>query len=449
MQTGTPPLQIKTDTPFSLFERTFSTSAQWLASAPGRVNLIGEHTDYNLLPVLPMSIDRKIRLYGITRSDSLVRVANAEGEFTPLEIDLAQSIVSMPGHWTNYLRAAMQAIVPEISAAGRSPVGFDIMVDSDLPPAAGLSSSSALVIATCLALLKVNNLTWSPEELADRMTQAEKFVGTAGGGMDQTIISLGEQQAALLIEFDPLKTNRVLVPESLAVFIINSGQRAEKTGSARYHYNRRSLECRLAVALLARFAPASLQPQHWTTLRDVYVACRKANMPWSELLLNHLPTDPPLVSKLSDILGAEDLQKICASRQLPLENIDEWLPNGTFEIYSRAAHVLSEADRVYGFAESMINGDIAAVNMIANASHASCRDLYQISTPLLERIASDAILCGAGAARITGAGFGGCLVAFVPADKANGFEGRLESRGIPAESIIRARPGGRAGVEDI
>src|SRR5690606_15788385 len=136
MQTGTPPLQIKTDTPFSLFERTFSTSAQWLASAPGRVNLIGEHTDYNLLPVLPMSIDRKIRLYGRTRRDSLVRVANAAGEFTPLEINLAQPIISVPGHWTNYLRAAMQAVVPEIIAAGRPILGFDIMVDSDLPPAA-------------------------------------------------------------------------------------------------------------------------------------------------------------------------------------------------------------------------------------------------------------------------------------------------------------------------
>jgi len=237
-------LQSQRDKAVELFRQKFGKDATYLVSAPGRVNLIGEHTDYNLLPVLPMPLEQKVRLAIAPNGSPVVRLINDEQCFETAEVDISQPIEPSPGHWSNYCRAALQEVCRH---HGYALAGFDAVVSADLPAAAGLSSSSALVIATCLAFLAVNEIEWTQEELAERMRLAERFVGTAGGGMDQAVIALGGCNAALLIEFDPLQTAEVPVPDGLQVFVINSGQKAEKTGAARFGYNRRALECSLAV----------------------------------------------------------------------------------------------------------------------------------------------------------------------------------------------------------
>jgi N-acetylgalactosamine kinase len=434
---------------YPYFKDTFGKEPNWVSVAPGRVNLIGEHTDYNLLPVLPMSIDKCIRIYGSTRDDARVQITNTNGNFPTVEINLDADIEAAPGLWSNYIGAAFRAVIPALRETGRPVRGFDALVDSDLPGAAGLSSSSALVIASCLALLHSNDVHWTMHEVAERMRLAEQFVGTAGGGMDQAAISLGQQDSALLIEFDPLKTTPVTVPSSLNVFIINSGQRAEKTGSARFAYNRRALECAVAVEMLRSGCVNMMNTSGWKSLRDVYRSCTETGRSWSELVLSCIPVDPPTLQRLLQMIDRQTLETLCKERQLELDHVEEWLPGNTFQIHARAAHVLSEARRVYQFMAALEQDRPEGVFHLARASHISCRDLYHISTPGLERLISTTRDCGASAARITGAGFGGCIVAFVPAENAADLPEKLQMAGVPAEHILRARSVGPASVKSL
>lgn len=431
---------------YPLFKNAFGSEPEWVSAAPGRVNLIGEHTDYNLLPVLPMTIDRCIRIYGKTREDGIARLFNTSSDFPMMEINLDHHIEAVPGDWTNYVRAAMQAVAPVLRESGHSIRGFDAVIESDLPSAAGLSSSTALVVASCLALLHANKIQWPMTAVAERMRLAEHFVGTAGGGMDQAAISLGGEGSALLIEFDPLKATPVNVPPSISVYIINSGQKAEKTGAVRYAYNRRALECSIAVHLLRQEYSDRLGIMDWRTLRDVYCTCNEASLPWSELVTSCLPVDPLSLDGLLQVMERSTLEQLCTVHQLDLSSISDWLPGESFQVYARAVHVLSEAHRVYQFKKALQQDQTDEVFHLARASHASCRDLYHISTPELEQLIATARKCGASAARITGAGFGGCIVSFVPVDMAADFSSRLVASGIPAESIIKAISTGPARV---
>lgn len=439
-------LQSQRDKAVELFRQKFGKAATLLVSAPGRVNLIGEHTDYNLLPVLPMPLEQKVRLAIAPNGAQVVRLVNDEECFETAEVDISQPIDTCPGHWSNYCRAALQEVC---CRHGYNLAGFDAVVSADLPAAAGLSSSSALVIATCLAFLAVNEIEWTQEELAERMRLAERFVGTAGGGMDQAVIALGRPNAALLIEFDPLQAAEVPVPEGLQVFVINSGQKAEKTGAARFGYNRRALECNLAVELLKRAHGEIAEAGQWQSLRDVYRYCADSGTEWSALLLDTLSPEPQPWREIEKKLGADNFKEICATYKLDTTQITEWLPDGLFEIYARAAHVLGEADRVYRFAEAFRLGNLTAIFENARASHASCRDLYHISTPQIEELVALAETCGAGAARITGAGFGGCIVAFVESAKVAEFQRAILTSGLKPSDILPAHSAGPAGFQKL
>lgn len=443
-------LQEETRALWQEFREHFGDGPEFVASAPGRVNLIGEHTDYNLLPVLPMSLARRIRLYGRETARPVVRIRNRTSEFSADEIRLDEPISPTPGRWTNYMRAALAHLQNEIGGNERPSLrGMDILVDSDLPPAAGLSSSSALVIATCLAALRVNGVAWSPRELAEHMAYAEKFVGTAGGGMDQTAIAMGEEQGALRIEFDPLRVQPVNVPDSLRIFVINSGQRAEKSGAAKFHYNRRSLECSVAARMLANRGTREGHSTAPAALRDVFDACARDDIAVSALVLQRLPVDPPSVAEIRRCLGDTTFEELCRERHLDPDHTAEWLPEGRLQVFSRASHVLAEAGRVYAMESALAQGDLSQVGHLARASHASCRDLYHISTPRLEELVNLGQRSGALAVRITGAGFGGSLVAFVEAPAAAEFATSMMDGGVDSADLIETSPGGRAGIVDL
>jgi len=442
-------LQPETSTAISQFTETYGRLPDWKVIAPGRVNLIGEHTDYNLLPVLPMPLDRTITLWVAPRTDNLIRLTNCDSNnFSPAEISLEKEIEPIPHHWTNYARAAARALLPQLCAGGSPVLGFDALVQSDLPTAAGLSSSSALVIATCLALLHVNHQPIDMAMIAEQMRLAEQFVGTAGGGMDQAVISLGKPGSALMVDFDPLTVTPVPVPNGLRIYVIDSGLKAEKSGAARYAFNLRALECTLAVELM-QGAAGYVNGNNGHTLRDVYVACAQADVSWKSHLLTSLAVDPVPYDYIIDRIGALRFQELCESKKLNASYIHEWLPGGRFSLYARATHVLGEADRVNAFANAMSSGDLASVYHHANASHASCRDLYHISTPGIETLIAKTEAAGACAARITGAGFGGCIVAFVPAENAEHFAAELVQAGVDPERIIAAESKGAARTEPV
>ena len=180
------------------FEDVFGARPEWRVRAPGRVNLIGDHTDYNNLPVFPMAIQRCVKILGRTRSDNRIRIKNMDPTFEDLDFELGPDVVRGPvGSWENYVKAAPRALAIEHGLSH----GFDAIVSSDIPVAAGLSSSSALVVACGLATCHANSLSLPYMIMADLMARAEKFVGTEGGGMDQAVCLGGQRGAAVRIDF--------------------------------------------------------------------------------------------------------------------------------------------------------------------------------------------------------------------------------------------------------
>lgn len=220
------------------FARRFGSPPGHLSRAPGRVNLIGEHVDYNDLPVLPMALQREVRIALRPRDDERIVLHNVNDAFPPVEFDIGPSIEPyVQGAWGNYVKA------PANELARRFAIwrGFDGVLDSDLPVASGLSSSSAVVNAVGLALAHINEVPTEPRELGALMADAERYVGTQGGGMDQAISMGARAGHAAKITFAPLRLRHVRVPDDWCVIVAHTGSRAEKSQAAMVAYNRRRL----------------------------------------------------------------------------------------------------------------------------------------------------------------------------------------------------------------
>jgi galactokinase len=342
--------------PRELLDRTFGPGGETgLVSAPGRVNLIGEHIDYHGLAVLPMAMRRSVRVAFRARADRTIRAVSAGGygcrEFAwdPLLVPTTS------GDWENYLRAAAQAV------AGKWGIGFglDAAIVSDLPAAAGLSSSSALIVAFTLSLLEANRRRPSFQELMEILPEGEQFVGTRGGGMDHAASLASQEGCASLIEFDPLSVRPIAVPEDWAFLVAHSLTVAEKAGAAREQYNARRAAGTTALKRLGfRSYRAAIQ--------------------------GRTPAD--------------------------LEALAKSLPSADEQ--SSFLHVASEALRVRAAVAALEQRDPAVFGGLLLESHASLRDRLGVSCRALDRLVESAMLSGALGARLTGAGFGGCAVVF-------------------------------------
>jgi len=335
-----------------------------LSRAPGRVNLIGEHTDYNDLPVFPMALRQEVRIFFRPRGDDLVSISNLNPEFPARSFILSTDIEKVhAGDWGNYLKAPCQALVRRLGPLK----GFDALVVSTVPVASGLSSSSALVNSVGLALLHTNGRSIPTLELAEEMAAGERYTGTQGGGMDQAI-SLGAREGhASRIEFNPLSMHQSPVPPGWHFVVAHSLVRAEKSGSAQAAYNSRRQECTEALAILN----GKLSPDR----KDV-------------------STYPELISRVP-------------IREL-LELGVTHLPS---PLLPRFRHVVTEAARIYEAEAAMRRGDLLTFGILMDASHESLRTDYEVSSPELDELVGIAREAGAAGARLTGAGFGGCMVA--------------------------------------
>ncbi|MDI9548876.1 MAG: galactokinase [Chloroflexota bacterium] len=338
------------------FTRRFQSAPTHISVGPGRVNLIGEHTDYNDGFVLPIALYRDIRIALRPRTDRTVRAYSLEYddwyEFSIDDLKYDEDVL-----WSNY----MMGMAWVLEEQGVRLQGMDAVVSGNVPRASGLSSSAALEVATGKALLVASG---QPDAvigvpLATSAQRAEnKFVGVNCGIMDQFISVLGAEDNALLIDCRSLEYRLIPFPAQAALVIGNTKASRSLAGSA---YNERRSQCEQGVALLQQELPDI------AALRDVT----------SEQLEAHKHLLPELV-------------------------------------YRRCRHVVSENERVMQTVDAFQRGDLAEAGRLMDASHASLRDDYEVSSAALDAMV-DAMRSAGGCigARLTGAGFGGCAIALV------------------------------------
>ena len=368
------------------YRRQFQGEPAFVVAAPGRVNLIGEHTDYNDGFVLPAAIDRHVVVAASPRNDSGVHVYAADlGESASFDLGDVQQSAEHP--WNNYQRAVAWAL----QGAGYRLGGLDMVVTSNVPIAAGLSSSAAIELAAAHAFEVAGGWTIGGVERALLCQKAEnEFVGMRCGIMDQYISALGQANHALMIDCRSLEYKLVPVPPGVSIIVCDT--RVQR-GLVDSEYNARRLECETGARLLG-------------------------------------------VRALRDVTPAE------------FERRAAELPELTRR---RCRHVVYEDQRVLDSIAALERGDLAAFGALMAASHASLRDDYQVSCKQLDiMVEAAAALPGVHGARMTGAGFGGCTVNLVESGQAAAFSAAVaaayaQATGLtPQIYVCRAEDGVRA-----
>ena len=346
--------------------------------APGRVNLIGEHTDYNLGYVLPAAIDLEIRIAYLPADDGQVRLTRLDSGDT----DAFDVAADRPrsGSWLDYVAGTAWAL----REAGLPSRGLRGVVASTLPPNAGLSSSAAIELASAWAMLDDLAPSVDPLRLARICQRAENgYVGVQSGLMDQFAEACGVADSAMLLDCRSLEWQAVTLPRGLTLVVCHTGSARHLDGSA---YNERRAQCQAAVDALA------VGDSSVTSLRDVSEAMLEAA---GDRL-------PPVVRR-------------------------------------RAEHIVAENARVLATVEALEADDRAAIGRLFAASHASLRDRFEVSSPELDAMVEIAVgVPGVVGARMTGAGFGGCTVNLVEDDAVDALRAAVE-RDYPARTGLVPR----------
>jgi galactokinase len=387
-----------------------------------------------------MAIGRHVRLLVRPRQDTRVRIASLSAGFGAREFQLGPDIPPYPvGDWGNYVKAAVQALARTHEGLH----GFDAALDSTLPVAAGLSSSSALVIGVALTLLGANGRSWDPVALAEEMAKAERYTGTQGGGMDQAICAGAVEGTASRVDFAPLRITPVPVPTDWRFVVAHSLSRAEKSGGAQATYNRRTVECREAVERVARHL-ADGRTGGRADRRTGGRADRRTGGPADGR------TDGPADGEAVSYRGL-----LAASSASELVEIGGRVLEG--DLLKRFRHVVTEADRVRRAEEALRAADLGTFGTLLTASHVSLRDDYEVSSAALDELVGIAERAGAVGARLTGAGMGGCIIAAARAADVEGVLDRLrrefyakrpESEPL-GDHLFLADPAGGAAVSPV
>lgn len=351
--------------------------------APGRVNLIGEHTDYNDGFVLPCAINYQTVVAAAKRDDNRVRVVAIDYGNDTDEFDLTQDISFQPEKmWANYIRGVVKCLL----GSGFQLGGVDIAVSGNVPQGAGLSSSAALEVVIGQTFKVLYNLEISQAEIALNGQQAEnEFVGCNCGIMDQLISAEGQDNHALLIDCRSLETTPVPMPEDMAVMIINSNK---QRGLVDSEYNTRRAQCEAAAKIFGVKA-----------LRDVSLAQFEA---WLESQKAAQAEVDPLVAK-------------------------------------RARHVITENARTLEAAQALSHGDRVRMAQLMAESHASMRDDFEITVKEIDALVEivKAVIGEEGGVRMTGGGFGGCVVALMPPARVDDVIAAVSTR-YPQETGLKA-----------
>ncbi|BAN95615.1 galactokinase [Plautia stali symbiont] len=338
-----------------VFADTFGYAPSHSIQAPGRVNLIGEHTDYNDGFVLPCAIDYQTVIACARRDDRQVRVVavDYDNQQDSFSLDAPIEPLSEP-MWANYVRGVVKHLQQRDASFG----GVDMVISGNVPQGAGLSSSASLEVAVGTVFQQLYQLKLDGAAIAVNGQEAEnQFVGCNCGIMDQLISALGQQDHAMLLDCRTLGTRAVSMPEDVAVVIINSNFRRNLVSS---EYNTRREQCETGARFFNKKA-----------LRDVTLEEFEAAA--------HQPD--PLVAK-------------------------------------RVRHVITENARTLEAADALSNGDLQRMGELMAASHASMRDDFEITVAPIDQLVEivKVEIGPRGGVRMTGGGFGGCIVALMPTD---------------------------------
>ena len=357
------------------FEEVFGRKARYRVRAPGRVNLIGEHTDYNEGFVLPIAMEMGVDYFVSPRDDEEVRLFSENYQQFD-QFSLREKIERVTIGWSNYVRGVAKFLLEKVPLRG-----MDVLIYGDLPIGAGLSSSAAMEVGAALAFQAVSSFKMDRKELALICQRAEnEFVGMRCGIMDQFASLLSEEGMALFIDCRSLETENIPLPSRYLIAVCDSKVRRELVSS---EYNKRREECETAARLLGV-----------RSLRDA---------------------SPELVEEMKG-------KGILVGKH-----------------YMRAKHVVEENRRVILGVEALKEGDARRFGELMVASHSSLRDLYEVSGKELDVLVEIAMeVEGVLGARLTGAGFGGCTVNLIEEGARERFEERIrklykEKTGLEAD----------------
>jgi galactokinase len=322
--------------------------------APGRVNLIGEHTDYNDGFVMPVALNLSTWVKVSPRADHKLQIYS-ENFGDEVEVDLDDQNLAARGHWSDY----PIGVAVTLERAGYRLRGARMRIRGEVPIGSGLSSSAAVEVATACALTANSGLNIDPRKLARLCQQAEnEFVGARVGIMDQFVSLFGQAKKALLLDCRSLEYRLLPLPDNVRLIICNTMVKHELASSA---YNERRAQCEAGVRHLAKFLP------HVKALRDV-----------------------------------------------TLEQLEQYGRDLPEVIYRRCRHVITENARVLAAAEALEIGDLVRFGQLMAESHVSLRDDYEVSSWELDLMVEFAQkIEGVYGARMTGGGFGGCTVNLV------------------------------------
>jgi galactokinase len=344
--------------------------------APGRVNLIGEHTDYNDGLVMPSAIGLCTRVAASVRQDRQLKIRSEQfpGKF---EFDLDRLPARSTGVWCDYVLG----VATVLQQSGLVLKGANLLVHGEIPIGAGLSSSAAIEVASALALLDLSGGSLPMTEVAKLCQRSENtFIGARVGIMDQFVSCLGKAGHALLLDCRWLAFELIPIPDRVRMVVCNTMVKHEHASG---EYNRRREECEEGVRMLAKWYPGI------RALRDVS----------SEQLAAHV-------------------------RDIPEK------------IFKRCRHVVEENERVQNGARALRAGDLRGFGALMRESHRSLRDLYEVSCRELDLMVEAAEgLPGYYGGRMTGGGFGGCTLNLVEAADAAAFAGQISGRYQQATGI--------------
>ena len=354
-----------TQTTSGAFERAYGRETELRARSPGRINLIGEHVDYQDGLVMPAAIDRYITAHAAANDGDGLRLWSDRSGGAPLCLNLGE-LAPLGGRdaWGNYVIG----VIAKYREKGVRTGGFDIAFESDLPSGAGLSSSAALESATALIVEALAKVELPPEERALLCQAAEhEFAGMPCGIMDQLAVNAGVHGHALRIDCRTLDVSPAPLPDGVATVVIDSGV---KHALADGEYAKRRADCEEAAQILGV-----------NTLRD---------------------SAPEAVDAARGPLGER--------------------------LYRRASHVVTEIERVRASAAALEGGRLEDLGPLMAASHASLRDQYEVSCPELDTLVEAAGDLGAIGSRMMGGGFGGSTINLIAEDHAERIASDICSR---------------------